>query len=270
MYPVSPDQEAFYERQIGMPEIGPAGQIRLGTSRVLVIGAGGLGSPLLFDLAGAGVGRIGILDADRVSASNLNRQFLYTPADVGQLKAEQARQRLSAYHPDLLFESFCEQLDCQRAFELFESYDVIAGAVDNNQTRRVINAACCRLNKTWIDGGVSGFSGYASQIIPGQTPCFDCFFGFSGLPLMMERATADSQPVIAGGMPPAAGVIGATAGVIGSMEATLIILTLLGLPSPLKDEIIYYNGRQMTTSRIRVERTRACPTCGSLFNRRKS
>ncbi len=265
MRPNNPVRDAYYERQISMPEIGAEGQSRLGAGRVLVIGAGGLASPLLFALAGAGVGRIGILDSDYVSVSNLNRQFLYTPADIGLLKAEQARKRLAEYHPDLLIESFSQRLDLTQALDLFKSYDVIVGAVDNNRTRRIINAACCELDKTWIDGGINGFSAYVTQIIPGQTACFDCLFGFSGLPLPQEEDSAEPKAVIESSETQTTGVIGATAGVIGSIEATLAILHLLGLPAPLRNEIFYYYGRQMTSDRIRVERTPACPICGSLF-----
>lgn len=284
-------QSAFYQRQLVMPEIGTAGQERLHAGRVLVVGAGGLGSPILFGLAGAGVGRIGIIDADRVSASNLNRQYLYTPADCGSLKAEVARGRIAAYHPDLKVEAFPEKLDETHAMQRFSDYDLIIGAVDNNQTRRIINAACCRLGLPWIDGGIQGFSGYAAMIVPGKTPCFDCLFGLSGLPLpigdpnvdpkadlkanLKVNLKADSVETViqkrnASGIQEPdkerPGVLGVTAGVIGSWEANLAIAYLLGLPDPLNGELLYYFGKRMVTSRIRIERTPDCPVCGSLFS----
>ncbi len=253
----TPELAEIYARQLSLPEIGPAGQARLGRSSVLVIGAGGLGSPLLFNLAGAGIGRIGILDADTISASNLNRQFLYTPADIGLQKAAQAKQRLQSFHPDLEFEAFPAALDLRLALELFPSFDLIVGAVDNNPTRRLINTACCQLGKTWIDGGVSGFSGYAVQIIPGLTPCFDCYFGFAGLPLPTSDVKTTGANTV--------GIIGPTAGVTGSIEAALAIFSLLELQTPLKDEIIYYFSKDMTMNRVKVAREQSCPVCAHLF-----
>jgi len=244
-------ESGFYQRQIEMPEIGTAGQERLHAGRVLVIGAGGLGSPILFGLAGAGVGRIGIVDADRVSASNLNRQYLYTPADCDSLKAEVARDRIAQFHPDLQVEAFPEMLDELSAQQMFLNYDLIVGAVDNNKTRRIINAVCCRLGLPWIDGGIQGFSGYATLIIPGKTPCFDCLFGLSCIP----RPTKE-RPV----------VLGVTAGVIGSLEANLAIMYLLGLPDPLNGDLFFYYGKRMSTSCIHVERSPDCPACGHLFS----
>lgn len=276
-------ESGVYQRQLVMPEIGPAGQERLNAGRVLVIGAGGLGSPILFGLAGAGIGRIGIVDADRVSASNLNRQFLYTPADCGCLKAEVARDRIVAYHPDLQIEAYPETLDESRAMRWFSDYDLVVGAVDNNKTRRIINAACCRLSLPWVDGGIQGFSGYAALIIPGKTPCFDCLFGLSGMPMPDADHHADpgadpesdpgriviqerDAPKIHEPDKKRPGVLGVTAGVIGSLEATLAIAYLLGLPDPLNGELFYYFGKQMTTSRIRIERSSDCPVCGGLFS----
>ncbi|NLC84117.1 MAG: HesA/MoeB/ThiF family protein [Ruminococcaceae bacterium] len=281
-----PERAEIYARQLCLPEVGQAGQARLGRSSVLVIGAGGLGSPLLFNLAGAGIGRIGVIDADTVSASDLNRQHLYTPADIGLQKAEQAKKRLQSFHPDLEFEAYTATLDLRLALELFPAFDLIVGAVDNNPTRRLINAACCQLGKTWIDGGVSGFSGYAVRIVPGLTPCFDCYFGFAGLPLPTALPEADktadanhSQQADAcnygantGGNTSGVktgdntvGIIGATAGVTGSIEAALAIFSLLELQTPLKDEIIYYFSKDMTMNRVKVAREQSCPVCAHLF-----
>lgn len=249
----------FYERQLGLPEIGLAGQARLKESAVLVIGAGGLGSPVLFNLAGAGVGRIGIVDVDTIAVSNLNRQFLYTVADLGQPKAEVAARRLRAYHPDLLIEPCFQQLDETLALDLFPAYDVIVACVDNNVTRCLINKVCHRLGKSLIDGGIRGLAGYCTWIEPGVTPCFDCLFGLSGKPENnLAHRPARLSPLYA---------LGATASVIGSLQATLVLLQVLGQANPLAGEILQYHGRSLVFDRIKVERDPICPICGDLFAR---
>lgn len=250
----------FYERQLGLPEIGTAGQARLKESAVLVIGAGGLGSPVLFSLAGAGVGRIGIVDVDTIAASNLNRQFLYTVADIGQPKAEVAGARLRAYHPDLVIEPYCLRLNKAQALDLFPKFDLIVACVDNKATRRLINQGCHQLAKPLVDGGIRGFAGYCTLIEPGVTPCFDCLFGLSGL---AERSTDQLPPKLSPLF-----ALGATASVIGSLQATLVLLKLLGQANPVAGEILEYHGRCLAFDRIKIERDPLCPVCGGLFSPR--
>lgn len=239
----------YYVRQVNLPEFGPAGQERLLSSRVLVVGAGGLGSPVLMALAGAGVGHLTIVDSDTVAPSNLNRQFLYTVADIGQGKAKIARQRLKAYHPDLAIDALEEKLDETRAFELFGAFDLVVAAVDNRATRQMINRVCYALGKPWIDGGVRGFSGYVAAFRPGATPCYACCFD-------LGPENAGQEPTMS------PGAIGATASVIGSLEADLAIVHLLSLELPLAGEILYYHGRTLDFSRIAFEKRAECPICG--------
>ncbi len=257
----------YYARQISLPEFGTQGQDRLRASRVLVVGAGGLGSPVLMALAGAGVGHLTIIDSDTVAASNLNRQFLYTAMDIGQPKARLAQLRLQAYHPDLAIDSLETSLDEPRARELFGSYDLIVAAVDNLETRRMINRVCYATSKPWIDGGVRGFSGYVTAFLPGVTPCYDCCFDLGpqdqGL-ADQERADSNRQP---GAGPESAsgagpGAIGVTASVIGSLEADLALIHLLGLNLPLTGEILYYHGRTLDFMRLAFEKRADCPICG--------
>ncbi len=250
-----PDPASFYVRQIVLPEIGQAGQQRLRAASVLVIGAGGLGSPLLLNLAGAGIGRIGVVDDDIVSASNLNRQFLYTVADIGQAKAVLAGQRLQAYHPDLAIETFPDRLKPDLARSLFPRYDLIVAAVDTQATRRLINHVCCELGKPFVDGGIRGFSGYVTLVEPGQTPCYDCLFGLGDLPWDTPPLAGRSQP----------GALGATASVIASQEAMLAIVYLLGHGNPLAATLLYYDGLAMDCRRVTVERTSGCQACSGLF-----
>ncbi len=253
-------ETGFYDRQLTLREIGPDGQARLKASRVLVIGAGGLGSPVLTGLAGAGVGRIGIVDGDRISESNLNRQYLYTPDDFGQPKASVARERIAKFHPDLAIESYDAILDKPLAQVLFPRYDLIVGAVDSRKARRLINEVCCRLRKPWIDAGVESFNGYATLIVPGRMPCYDCLFGFSGM-----TPEKPEEPSLPGRHE--TGILGVATTVVGSFEATMAIGYLLGLPDPLAGEILFYAGRTLETSRLRVERDPDCPACGHLFQR---
>jgi len=235
-----------YSRQVGLPEIGPAGQLLLGQKRVLVIGAGGLGSPLLFALAGAGIGRITIVDSDTVSESNLNRQFLYRSADLGLPKARLAADRLREYHPDLSVVSVTELLTDKNAPELIASHDLVISAVDSLQSRLLINKYCCRYGRTLVDGGVSGFSGYAAVIEPGRTPCYHCLFGV--------RENTPSGP---------SGVLGSIAGIIGSLEATLAIILLLGLENPLDGEVLFFYAKDMSFERLKIMRDPDCPHCAA-------
>ena len=250
----------FYERQLGLPEIGSAGQACLQSSAVLVIGAGGLGSPVLFNLAGAGVGRIGIVDVDAIAASNLNRQFLYTAADIGQPKAEVAANRIRAYHPDLVIEPFPLRLNEAHALDLFPSFDLIVACVDNNATRRLINRICHQLGKPLVDGGIRGFSGYCTLIEPGVTPCFDCLFGLTGRPETQTTQQPNRQSPLS--------ALGATASVIGSLQATLVLLFLLGQANPIAGELLEYHGRSMAFGRIKIARDPDCPICRELFSQR--
>ncbi len=240
----------FYQRQSDLPELGLEGQARLAQSAVLVIGAGGLGCPVLVALAGAGVGKIGIVDADVIAASNLNRQFLYTVEAIGQNKADCAAARLRSYHPDLVFMSYVQRLDIQIASELFPQYDIIVACVDNLATRQVINSAAFSQHKTVIDGGIRGLSGYVTAVEPGKTPCLDCYFDLTAR--IEHQADGIRKPV---------STLGATASVIGSLEAQLALLLILGQPNPVAGEILTYHGRTLTFERVRIEPNSNCKTC---------
>ena len=247
MKPQVPGSDPRYARQVDLPEIGPAGQNKLAKCKVLVIGAGGLGSPLLFGLTGAGVGHLTIVDHDRVSESNLNRQFLYQAAEIGSLKAEQAARRLKAYHPDLSVQAVTEPLSDLNGAVLIGSHDLVVAAVDSRQSRLLINQICCKLGKTMVDGGVHGLDGYLAVIEPGRTPCYRCLFGIG---------PTDSK--VSGS------VLGSVAGTIGSMEATLAILLLLGQENPLAGEILFVDLKSMAFDRLKIRRNPDCPHCAAL------
>ena len=270
---ILPDSELhstndFYARQVILPEIGQQGQTRLHQSRVLVIGAGGLGSPILMALAGAGVGHLTVVDHDIVSASNLNRQFLYTAADIGQPKATIARERLLAYHPDIEVTALDQAFTAALAQHVLPDHDLVVAAVDNRATRRLINRACYQLGKPWIDGGVRGFSGSVAVYRPGETACFDCRFDLveedqvtgSESGSVADMYTAPKTPVAP------IGALGATASVIGSLEANLALCLLLGLGEPLQGEMLYYHGRTLDFQRIPIAARPDCPVCGQHQN----
>ncbi len=254
----------FYARQVILPEIGPQGQARLKKSRALVVGAGGLGSPVLMALAGAGVGHLTLVDHDTVSASNLNRQFLYTVADIGRPKATIARERLLAYHPDIEVTALDQTLTAELAMHVIPNQDLVVAAVDNRSARRLINRTCYQLGISWIDGGVCGFSGSVATYRPGAAACLECRYDLAeAAPAVIPRAQS-SEKMSAESQKPATpiGALGATSSVIGSLEADLALCLLLGLDDPLQGEILYYHGRTLDFRRVAVAARPDCPICG--------
>ncbi len=246
MSELTPDQERRYNRQLIMPEIGQEGQVRLRASSVLVVGTGGLGSPVLFYLAGAGVGRLGILDDDQVDLSNLQRQILHRTDGLGMDKVESARQALQRLNPDVALDLHKCRLTEENASSLIAPYDVVVGAVDNLATRYVLNAACVMMRKPLVEAGVSGFSGMATTIIPTKTPCYHCLF---------PRPEAGLQE------PRYKGIIGALAGLMGTIEALETIKLLLGQGELLTGRLLFVDSLSMGFREIDVERNPECPIC---------
>lgn len=234
-----------YARQAMLDQVGPKGQAKLARASAVVIGAGGLGSPALTYLAAAGVGRIGVVDADTVALSNLNRQFLHGDGDVGRPKAVSAKEALAAMNCEVELKAFEALLTGQNAEELLSGYDIVLGAVDSLETRFSINAACQELGVPYVDGGVNGFSGCVMFVHPPKTPCLRCVF---------PKARQTNAPV---------GVLGVTAGVVGTIEANAALLHLLGLPNPLENKLLMYDGLRMSMDLIDIRRDERCPVCGS-------
>lgn len=235
-----------YARQINMPEMGMEGQERLGSSSVLVIGAGGLGSTLLYCLAGAGVGRIGFVDGDVVNLSNLNRQFLHSDRDIGRLKIISAKEKLRAFNPTLVYKPICDTIDKGNAEKYITGYDICVLAVDAIAPRFVVNDVCCKLNKPLVIGGVDGMSGMVNLIIPGKTPCFRCLFD--------EEAPLPEQP----------SSFAPIVATIAALEAQLTMLVLLDkAPLPF-DKTLFFSGIDLSWHSIYAERQAECPACGRL------
>ena len=217
----------------------------LARSSVLVVGCGGLASTLLWCLCGMGVGRVGFCDGDAVSRSNLNRQFLHTPRDVGRRKTQSAYEKLSAFAPELTLEPLSENLTRENAFPTVSRYDVVALAVDSLSARLLVNEACVHAGVPVIDGGVDGMHGSLTTVLPGKTACLSCLYG---------------------GMEPPAGPIPSFAPVVSAvsaMEAHACANVLLGLPNPSEGALILYDGASFRLDHVRVRRVEDCPACGS-------
>lgn len=231
-----------YRRQLAIPEIGPEGQRKLAASSVLVVGAGGLGGPLLYALAGAGVGRLVVVDGDTVSLSNLNRQFLFEQADLGRPKAEAAARRLSAFNPDLRVEGVEAWLDEKTGIDLLADCTLAVAAVDNLAARLALNAACAKKNIPLVNGGVEGWYGSVMAVEFGKTPCLACCYA---------------------GIAPEEGgqALGAVTGTVASLMASVTLQMLLG-HNPIPGELLLYDGRRLELDRVPVERGTGCPVCG--------
>ena len=238
-----------YSRQIPMPEIGDRGQRKLLESSALVIGTGGLGSVLLYCLAGAGVGKIGIMDDDTVSISNLNRQFLHYEDDIGTLKVNSAIKKLRAFNSSVCFSPIPEKLTAGNADRLIPEYDITILAVDSIATRYIVNDACCAHGKPLVNGGVDGMTGVLNLIVPGRTPCLRCLYGDDITPVATGAAVTSFAPIVA---------------VISALEAQVAILTLLGDPAALLEKTLYFSGADYTLHQIDEARRADCPACSML------
>jgi adenylyltransferase/sulfurtransferase len=237
-----------YARHLSLAEIGPAGQARLKSASVLVVGAGGLGSPAALYLAAAGVGRLGLLDFDRVDLSNLQRQVLFDTRVVGQSKAAAARERLIALNPDIRVDAHDERLTAGNAARLFAPYDLIIDGTDRLATRYLVNDACVLFGKPLVSAAIHRFEGQAMTYVPGRSPCYRCLHPNSAEDLVPNCATA--------------GVLGVLPGVMGSLQATEAIKLILGIGEPLAGRLLVYDALSLTFQEFRFTRRPDCAVCG--------
>jgi adenylyltransferase/sulfurtransferase len=244
---VTPDP-ARYARHLALPEIGAAGQQKLGASSVLVVGAGGLGSPAALYLAAAGVGRIGLVDHDRIEISNLQRQVLFTTGEIGQGKAVTAKARLESLNPTVQVVAHEEKLLATNVERLFDSYDVILDGTDRLATRYLVNDACVLLGKPLVSAAIHRFEGQAMTYLPGQSPCYRCLYPDSPEDLIPNCATA--------------GVLGVLPGVMGSLQATEAIKLLLDIGEPLAGRLLVYDALTLGFDEFRFARRPDCAVCG--------
>ncbi len=247
------DQIQRYARHIILPEVGGDGQAKLMRSRVLVIGAGGLGSPILLYLAAAGVGTLGVVDDDAVDLSNLQRQVIHGTGRIGQAKVESARQTLAEVNPEVRLVKHQVRLTAENALELIGAYDLVADGSDNFETRFLLNDACYRAQKPLVSAALLGFEGQVSTYkayLGGDNPCYRCIFP--------EPPPPGLIPTCAEG-----GVLGAVAGAVGSIQATEVIKELLGIGESLSGSLLIYDGLTTTFRKVRVKPDPACPLCGA-------
>jgi molybdopterin-synthase adenylyltransferase len=242
-----------YARHIILPGVGAAGQQKLLDSKILVIGAGGLGSPILMYLAAAGVGTLGIVDFDSVDVSNLQRQILYTTPDVGKAKTVSAKEKLEYLNPDVRVEIHQEKLDSSNACQIVRNYDLLIDGSDNFPTRYLVNDACVLENKPFVYGAISQFEGQVSLFNAvtdkGKSPCYRCLF-----PIPPKPGTVLSCAE--------AGVFGVLPGVVGSLMATEAIKFILGLGETLAGTLLHYDGLYSETRRVKIKRNSSCVVCG--------
>jgi adenylyltransferase/sulfurtransferase len=246
-----------YARHILLKEVGGTGQQKLLNSKVLVIGAGGLGSPLLLYLAAAGVGTIGIIDNDVVDLSNLQRQVIHTTNDIGRLKIESAATTIQAINPDVNINMHKTRLDLSNATDLVRQYDLVADGSDNFSTRFLVNDVCYFEKKTLVSGAILRFDGQVATFKPhlldsdgGHGPCYRCIFP--------EPPPEDQVPSCA-----QAGVLGALCGLIGSMQASEILKELIGIGETLSGSLMICDGLGSTFRKIKVKNDPKCPLCGN-------
>ena len=243
-----------YARHIVLPEVGGVGQAKLLDARVLVIGAGGLGSPLLLYLAAAGIGRLGIVDDDIVDLSNLHRQIAHPTDNVGLAKTMSAKHTANALNPDIDIVLHEEKLTQDNARELIEKYDLVADGSDNFATRDAVHRTCFDLGKPLVSAAVQGVEGQLSTFkayLGAPHPCYRCIFP--------DHPPEDLIPSCAEG-----GVLGPVVGVMGSLQAVEVVKEVLGRGESLSGTLLLYDGLATTFNRIGVERRPDCAVCGDM------
>ncbi len=249
--PLTPQQLARYSRHILLPEVGAEGQAKLLQARVLIIGAGGLGSPIGLYLAAAGIGTLGIADFDRVEEHNLQRQIIHTHASIGKPKLESARDRLLELNPHLNLELHPDGIQPETAVELFSQYDLVVDGTDNFSTRYLNNDAAFFARKPLIYGSIFRFEGQVSVFHPtGGAPCYRCLF-----PVPPEPGTVPNCAE--------AGVFGALCGMVGSAQSMEAIKWILGKGDSLAGRILVIDALAMQFRRISIKKDPACPLCGT-------
>lgn len=243
-------QRARYSRHITLEEVGSVGQERLLAGKVLVIGAGGLGSPVLLYLAAAGVGVIGIADPDRVELSNLQRQIAHQTRDLNRAKVLSAQEKMMAMNPDIRVHTYEIRLAAANIGEIIAGYDFVVDATDNFAAKFLINDACVLAGKPFSHGGVLRFAGQTMTILPGAAPCYRCIFPEPPPADLLLPCSRD-------------GVLGVVPGVIGVIQASEALKYLLGKGDLLTGRLLTWNALTMKFREISVRKNAACPVCGT-------
>jgi sulfur-carrier protein adenylyltransferase/sulfurtransferase len=243
------EQIERYSRHIILPEVGGVGQAKMLSARVLLIGAGGLGSPAAYYLAAAGIGHMGLVDFDVVDLSNLQRQIIHSTERIGQLKTESAKKTIQALNPDVQVTVFNERLDSKNIMRIFEGYDYVLDGTDNFATRYLINDACVMTGKTNIHGSIFRFEGQATVFKPKVGPCYRCLYPEPPPPGLVPNCQEG-------------GVLGALAGVIGNLQAVETLKMVLGIGNPLIGTLLLYDALNTEFRRLKLKKDPNCPICG--------
>jgi sulfur-carrier protein adenylyltransferase/sulfurtransferase len=243
------EQRMRYSRHTLLPEVGVEGQLKLLNSRVLLVGAGGLGSPAALYLAAAGIGTLGLVDDDEVDESNLQRQVIHTTERVGEPKTESARTSIEALNPDVDVIEHRTRLEAANILEIIEGYDVIVDGADNFPTRYLLNDASVRLRKPVVSASILAFDGQISTFVPFEGPCYRCLYP---TPPPAELAPSCG----------AAGVLGVMAGVMGLLQANEVIKLVAGIGEPLIGRLLLYDSLGTRFTELKVKRDPECPICG--------
>jgi len=243
------EQIKRYARHIILPEVGGKGQERLLSSKVLLIGAGGLGAPCGYYLGAAGIGTLGIVDFDTVDLSNLQRQIWHGTADVGRYKVDSASDSIARINPDVSVITYKEKIDSKNIKDLIKDYDVIIDATDNFPTRYLINDACYFMRKPLVYGSLFRFDGQATVFLPGEGPCYRCLFP-APPPVGLVPSCQES------------GVLGVLPGIIGAIQANEAIKIILGVGKTLNGRLLIYDALDMRFTEMKLRKDKACPLCG--------
>ena len=243
------DQIERYSRQIILDQVGGKGQEKLLNARVLIIGAGGLGSPCALYLAAAGVGHLGIVDSDHVELNNLQRQVIHSTDDVDRPKVDSARDRLHSLNPDIRITPYNLRLTSANIMEIIKDYDIVVDGSDNFPTRYLVNDACVLADKPLSHGAILRFYGQVYTILPGKSACYRCLF---------------AEPPPPGAVPNCqeAGILGAVAGIIGVLQANEVLKYILGVGELLQGRLLTFDALDASFREVKILRDTACPVCG--------
>ncbi|MDQ1361278.1 MAG: sulfur-carrier protein adenylyltransferase/sulfurtransferase, partial [Acidimicrobiaceae bacterium] len=246
---LSSEQRNRYQRHLLLPEVGETGQLKLLDAKVLLLGAGGLGSPSAMYLAAAGVGTLGIIDMDVVDASNLQRQILHNTDRIGERKVDSAKKTLTAINPDVNVVTYDVRLGADNILDIIDGYDVIVDGTDNFPTRYLVNDASLKKRIPVVHGSIFRFEGQVTVFNPYEGPCYRC--------MIPEPPPAELAPSCS-----EAGVLGVLCGIIGSLQATEAIKIILGIGETLQGRLLAYDALEQSFRTFKVHRDPACPTCG--------
>lgn len=243
------EQIQRYSRHIILPEVGGKGQEALLNARVFLVGAGGLGCPVGYYLAAAGVGTIGMIDNDTIELSNLQRQIAHNTDRVGMNKAESAKKTFEALNPDVEVHAIKDRISKDNIMDLIRDYDIVVDGSDNFPTRYLVNDACVLMKKPLVSGAILRFEGQVTTILPGEGHCYRCLFEEPPPPGLVPSCQE-------------AGVLGALPGVIGGLQAMEVLKLILGKGKPLTNQLLIYNALDVTFRKVKVPRNPDCPVCG--------